>query len=397
MVGSKGPTADAEVVVVGGGPAGSITAALLARDGHDVLLLDRADFPRPKACGESINPGAVRELDGLGLLPLILSLPHNRITCWRVHPLRGTPFEGRFPVGEFALAMDRSAFDAALLDFARECGAVVHTGVRVTDLTFAAGGVTGLVTADHGWIGTQLVIGADGLRSVVARRLKLLRRRPRLRKLAMTGHLAATNLPAETGILAMTSWGCIGIAPLAGGTANVVVVLDSESRSLVAGDTDACFDRLLSGSDYLRGATRTGNVIATGPFDWPTRSVTADGALVVGDAAGYFDPLTGQGIFRALRGARHAAMVAGECLRSHELTARALRSYERRHRRAFAGGAAVQRLIEVGVAHPSIFSACAAILRTFPPLANGLLAVTGDLRPKDRNYLPNHPARSYSA
>jgi flavin-dependent dehydrogenase len=396
MVGGGAVPARADVVVVGGGPAGSITAALLARDGHDVVILDRAEFPRSKACGESINPGVVRELQELGLLPSILALPHNRITRWRVHPPRGAPFEGRFPADEFALAMGRSAFDSALLDFARKCGASVHTCVRVTDLTYADDCVCGVATAEHGQVGARLVVGADGLRSVVARRLELLRRRPRLRKLALTGHVTGIDLDGSTGILSMTTWGCIGIAPLGGGIANVVVVLERGSRDFVGGDPNACFDRLLSGSDYLRGATRAADVIATGPFDWPTRSVTADGALVVGDAAGYFDPLTGQGIFRAIRGARHAAEVAGECLRSGRLTAAAMRPYSRRHRRAFATGAAVQRLIEVAVAHPPLFSACAAVLRSFPSLANRLLSITGDVPPNAGDYRPSEPVRSFS-
>src|SRR5688572_7039615 len=97
----------AEVVVVGAGPAGSVTAALLARCGHDVLLVDRAHFPRSKPCGESMNPGAIRELAALGVLRSVLARSHRPIRGWRVHPQHGHPFVGAFESSAFGVAIDR--------------------------------------------------------------------------------------------------------------------------------------------------------------------------------------------------------------------------------------------------------------------------------------------------
>lgn len=370
-----------DAVIVGAGPAGSVTAALLARAGHDVLLLDRATFPRSKPCGESINPGAVRQLADLGLLPRILSLPHDRIGGWRIHPITGPSFEGRYPEGEFGIAMDRAAFDAALLEMARQAGARVETGVRVTEPIVGDGRATGVATADGRRIPARLVVGADGLRSVVVRRMGLVARPPRLRKIAITAHVAGADLPAATGVLWMTEWGCIGIAPLGEGDANVVLVIEDRFADMLSGDPEGCFDQLTSECAYLRSAVRASAAKATGPFDVPTRAVATAGVILVGDAAGYFDPLTGQGIHRALLGARIAASVADECLRSDRVGRADLRKYEKRHRRAFGTGATVQRLVDACVAHPAVFAACAGWLRARPRLADQLVALTGDIGP----------------
>jgi len=379
---------DADVVVVGGGPAGSVMAGLLARQGHDVMLLDRANFPRGKPCGESVNPGAVRELERLGLLQAVRAHPHETIDRWVVHAFDGPTFEGRFRGADHGLAIDRSLFDKTLLDFARAEGVRVITGTRVTDLLLEQGHVVGVQTIDGSATRARLVVGADGLRSVVVRRLGLVRESSGARKIALTAHVEAPEVVRHTGVLSLTSWGCVGIAPIGGGIANVVVVIDRPAEAEIDGEPDACFDRLVAGNPYLCGAKRACAVKATGPFDVPTRGVTANGALLVGDAAGYFDPLTGQGIFRALRGAQVAAEVAGTCLRSGRTSRPDMAAYERQSRRDFAGGIRIQRLIEFAIRHPPLFLAFAGLLRSRPTLADRVVAVTGDLLPPSRLLLP---------
>src|SRR5215210_5738245 len=86
-----------EVVVVGAGPAGSATAARLASAGHDVLLLDRAGFPRRKPCAECVNPAGVQALRRLGAWDAVAAAAHARLDGWRIAALGGGGFEGRFP------------------------------------------------------------------------------------------------------------------------------------------------------------------------------------------------------------------------------------------------------------------------------------------------------------
>jgi menaquinone-9 beta-reductase len=372
-----------DVVVVGAGPAGSTVAALLAEVGHSVILLDRARFPRRKPCGEAVNPGAVGELAALGVLDLVLALPHAVLTRWRIGAVGKGGFDGGFQPGVHGLGIDRAMLDAVLLERARAAGVSIRTGVRVVDLLRDGGRVCGVVTGAPGSepIRARLVIGADGLRSIVVRRLGLIRRAPRLRKLALTAHVSGADPMGTTGELHLLPWGCVGIAPVADGILNVALVASGPIAGAIGRSRDAFFDDAVHRLPGLARSVRETPILATGPFDWPTRGAVADGALLVGDAAGYFDPFTGQGIFRALRGARMAADVADRCLRRGDLSRQALLPYERAHRRAFSAAEKLQKGIESVVSIPSRFALAAPVLRTWPALANRLVETTGDLRP----------------
>lgn len=367
-----------DAVVVGAGPAGSATAARLAGRGWRVLLLDRAEFPRRKPCGECVNPAGVAALSRLGVLDRVLELGPAPLGGWRIHAGDERSFLGRFPPGVRGLAVPRDRLDALLLDHARAAGAVVRTGVRVTHLLRGGGGAVRGVLTEGGEIEARVVVGADGLRSVVLRRLRLLRRRPRLRKLALTAHLRGAGPLDGWGELRARGRRCIGLAEVGGGLANATVVVPAAEAAEVRGDPGAFFDRALRESD-VRGE-RVDDVLATGPFDFPVRRAVADGALLVGDAAGYYDPFTGQGIYRALRGAELAARALDAALRSGDVSLRALAGYERARRRAFAPGELLQHGVEAFVARPRLLRAAASVL-AWRPLGDAVIRATGDLRP----------------
>ena len=367
-----------DAVVVGAGPAGSATAARLAAGGWGVLLLDREEFPRRKPCGECVNPAGVAALDRLGVLDGVLALAPAPIHGWRVHAGRANSFTGRFPAGVHGLGVPRDRLDALLLRHARAAGAGVRTGMHVTDLLRDGGGGVCGVVADGEEIRARVVVGADGLRSVVLRRLGLLRRPPRLRKLALTAHLRREPPRGGTGELRVLGRRCLGLAAVAPGLANAVVVVPSGEAGEVGGDAAGFFDAALA--ELGVDGERTDDVLATGPFDFPARRAIVDGALLVGDAAGYYDPFTGQGIFRALRGAELAAAAVGDALRAGDVSARALAPYERARRRAFAAGEALQHGIEAVVSRPRLFGAAAGLL-ALPPLADALVRAAGDCWP----------------
>lgn len=373
---------DADVIIVGGGPAGSATALHLARKGHRVVLFDRAQFPRPKPCGDSINSAGVRELAGLGVLEEVLAHPHRRLKGWRIHPAGDAGFLGSFPPDALPIAIARERLDMVLLERARSEGVKVRLGERVAELCEGPGGAIGGVRlAGGGARSARLVVGADGLRSVVLRRLGLLARRPRLRKLALTGRVHGVEGLGGCGELYAGSPVTIGIAPIGLGVANVVVVVSGEHIRKVAGAREAFFDATLRGLPRTAVAKRIGSVQATGPFDWPVRRATADGAMLVGDAAGYYDPFTGQGVYRALRGAALAAEVASGALAGGDLTQPALAAYDVARRRSFAPGERLQHLIEAVISRESLFRLVAGTLRRNPSVADELVAVAGDLHP----------------
>ncbi|WP_420128533.1 NAD(P)/FAD-dependent oxidoreductase [Longimicrobium sp.] len=369
-----------DTIVVGGGPAGSAAAALLARGGWRTLIIDRAHFPRRKPCAECINPAGVAALRRLGVLDRVMDAGPARLDGWRIVSDAGPSFLGRFSGGVHGIALPRETLDAILLDHARDAGAQVRTGIKVTDLPRDEDGRVRGVIAGGEEIAGRIVIGADGLRSIILRRLGLLARAPRLRKLALTAHVR--GLPDMRGCGQMRARGrrCVGIAEVGGGLANVTVVVPGEQAHEVGGHADAYFDAALRECGFA-DAQRVDDVLATGPFDCPVRGAVADGALLVGDAAGYYDPFTGQGIYRALRGAELAAETVGAALRAGDTSAAALMPYERARRRAFGPGERLQHVVEAFVSRPRLLGWAARRLDRRPQLGDAIIHATGDVRP----------------
>ncbi len=386
------PRETRDVVVVGAGPAGAATAAWLAGAGHDVLLLDRARFPRRKPCAECVNPAGVAALRRLGVWSEVMAAAPARLDGWRIGPSGGDTFDGSFAGGVHGIGIPRETLDHILLRHAVSRGAEAWTGAQVVDvLRDGRGAAAGVrVRGEDGEreLRARLVVGADGLRSVVLRRLDLLRRRPVLRKLALTAHVAGFDGAPGRGEVRVTGRrACIGIAAVGGGRANVTVVVPGERRDEVAGDAAGFFDRALA-SHGLEALRRVDDVLATGPFDCPVRSAVADGALLVGDAAGYYDPFTGQGIYRALRGAELAADAAGVALRAGDTSAARLAPYERARRRAFGPGERMQHVVEAFVSRPALLGAVARRFAARPRLADAVIRVTGDVAPVASLFTP---------
>jgi flavin-dependent dehydrogenase len=391
------PRESREVVVVGAGPAGSSTAARLAEAGHDVVLIDRAHFPRRKPCAECVNPAGVDALRRLGAWDDVLAARPARLDGWRIGPAGGSCFDGSFPGGVHGIGIPRERLDAILFRHAVSRGAEARTGARVVDvLRDVRGAIAGVRLAEDGGereVWARLVVGADGLRSVVLRRAGLLRRRPRLRKLALTAHVSGFDGAATRGEVRVTGRrACIGIARVGDDLANVTVVVPEERSGEVSGDPAGFFDAALA-AHGLAGVRRVDEVLATGPFDCPVRSAVADGVLLVGDAAGYYDPFTGQGIFRALRGGELAAETTHAALRAGDTSVRGLAPYERARRRAFAPGERMQHVVEAFVSRPALLGAVARRFATRPSVADAVIRVTGDVSPVGSLFAPGFWAR----
>jgi len=368
----RSPAPASDVLVVGGGPAGSTTARLLALRGWNVRLLDRARFPRAKACGECINPGAVAALGRLGVLERVLALRPALLDGWTVGA-ESARARGRFPPGRGGLALDRARLDHALLAAARDAGVAVEEGRRVA--------------AGEELLGEAcVVVGADGLRSVVARSMGAYRRPPRIRKLSITLHLDGVALDPREGSIWLDRLGTVGLAPLDpdGARWNATVVVDARAHGrAVAGDPAgfalARVAAVLAGG--LAAPLRlVGGPWTSGPFDWPARRAVADGVLLVGDAAGYFDPLTGQGIFRALRSAELAAAAIDTALRAGRALGRDLAPYERALRRELRAPLRVQHGVEAVISRGPLRRAAIGLLGRSSRPMDALIAVTGDLQ-----------------
>lgn len=387
-----------DVVIVGAGPAGSTTATLLAREGLRVFLLDRQAFPRAKPCGDCLSPNVTRLLDRLGVLDAVIAAGPARLAGWRIVSPGGLSFETRFaaitdqPGLSNALAVSRDRLDAVLLEGARAAGAEVRTGFHVTDLLPDGRGV--IARGPDGAtveLRARLTVGADGLRSAVARRAGAVRRPAKLRKVSLTAHVNEVFFDEPIGEMHVADGLCVGIAPVTAGrrvACNVTVVADADRYGrAVAADAAAFFRTVIERFDRVRERVPAASLdpapalLASGPFDVPVRYVVAPGLALVGDAAGYFDPFTGQGINQAMEGAFLLAEEASRALLRDASARPLLNGYARRLGAVVRGPRVVQRMIEFVLSRPGLADRVISRLSRRPVAARALIAATGDIAP----------------
>jgi len=385
------------VIVVGGGPAGSSTAFFLARAGFDVTVLDRAHFPRDKTCSEYLSPQASRILAEMNVLTAVENSGAAQLAGMRVHAPNGATIHGEFAANhgfrgyrDRGLAVRRTILDSILLERARAAGARIEEGVRVTDVIRDADGrVTGVSTTGEDGVAAKrsasLVIGADGLRSVIGRRLGLVKPARWPRRIALVTHYEGVESIGEFGEMHVERGGYCGIASVGNGLTNLAVVVPVSRASDVAIDRTEFLESWIAERPALAAkfarAKRAGPVRATGPFATSARRAWVKGAALVGDAADFFDPFTGEGIYTALRGGEILASHVSEALRNPKEADRVLREYDRARRKEFSGKWMVERLVGTAIAFPPIINRAANVLSRRRDMADLLVGVVGDFVP----------------
>ena len=379
-----------DVLIVGAGPAGSATAIFLARAGYDVTLLDRAAFPRDKPCGEYLTPGAVRLLrDELGVLPELIRAGAVRLTRETVVPHRSRPFSG----GTDALACPRVVTDRILRDAAEAAGARIVEGVNARRVLRDGGRVVGLET-DSGEYRARVTVGADGTHSLLARDMGVVRSIKRLQRLALVTHYAGGSASHEAVTMHLPrdrSDACCGVGAACGpgGTRNVNIVVPVSEAPRLAGRRQAYFDERLQRSfpqvwGQVRGSTQIGPLRSVGCFGHHTAWATDDGAVLVGDAATFINPFTGEGVFFALRGAQMAAEAIGKALDAGDVRRSRLQSYDTARRAELLPRYRLCDAVQRVVHSPALLGWAAERLRRSASLTDVLLQTVGDLaRPQD--------------
>lgn len=390
-----------QVLVVGGGPAGSATAFFLARAGVDVVLVDRARFPRDKPCAEYLSPQASRILQEMGVLDALDRAGGAQLSGMRVRAPNGAVIHGEFASAhgfrafrDRGLALRRTILDAILLDAAR------HAGVRVLEETAvrtlardSTGRVCGVqaATADGEplTIEAPLVVGADGLRSIVGRRANLIRVGRVPRRIALVTHYQRVQGMSPCGEMHVGAHGegYAGLAQVGDGIVNFAVVIPASRAGEARGNAAGFVDKWIAAHPHLaarfQGAERVGPVAAVGPFNSRARVAWQPGLALVGDAADFFDPFTGEGIYAALRGGELLSLYGGEAVRatSAERADVALAAYDRARRHEFAGKWRFERMIGAAVGFPLLLNRVARTLEVRRDMADVLVGVAGDFVP----------------
>jgi flavin-dependent dehydrogenase len=328
-----------DVLIVGAGPAGAVAAVVLARAGVGVRIVDRASFPRDKLCGDTVNPGALARLRSLGLAAAVevRGLP---VAGMLVTGERRVAIEGRYPDGVTGRAIVRRDLDWLLLRAAIDAGCQFEPGVSVRGAVVndgkagrAVSGVTIGANGSRHRLAARVTIAADGRHSTIAFGLGLARHPPRPRRWAIGAYYETFisgdspwsvpgsvpgPSPGVLGEMHIRRGRYIGVAPIPGGLTNVCLVRPSQPGDAELRDPAALLSRELLRDPLLRdraaGARLASPPVVLGPLAVDATGAGIDGLLLAGDAAGFIDPMTGDGLRFAVRGGELAAAAAMRAL-----------------------------------------------------------------------------------
>jgi geranylgeranyl reductase family protein len=357
-----------DVAIIGAGPAGSATAIALAQRGYEIALIDRKNFPREKLCGDFVNPINRPILRRLGVESEIHALQHAKVTGFRITSTSGAAAEARFPSaaqGTMAgLGLRRASLDHTLVRQAASLDAAVRLNSRVEALSRNARGWRFKI-GEESWQ-AKFLIGADGRNSWVAEQLDLNRRAGmRGRSVGFQARLKGSRAAQGKVEIHLFPGGYAGLVGLGGGELNLCMAI--ERRMLPrAATSEFLLERCLPRNPYLKDVLQRSAAISPFRSAYPVyfspRRCYAERALLVGDAARVSEPVTGEGIYFAMRGGLLAAQVIAEALAVNDLSAGFLRRYEQSCERMFRNRMSLNALMRFAVYRPALLSPLVRLL-----------------------------------
>jgi geranylgeranyl reductase family protein len=373
-----------DVLVVGAGPAGAVAALVLARAGAQVLMVDRARFPRRKLCGDTLNPGAVALLTRLGLASCLAEA--RRLDGMILTGEGGERIEARYPPPHGALALPRRDLDAALVARAVAEGARFDEAVLVRRPLVAerkgqgcsVSGVEAVVSGRPVRLEARVIIAADGRRSTLAFALGLATQPTRPRRWAFGAYFEGVADLTTMGEMHVRRGRYIGLAPLPGGLANACLVVDPLAGPARAADRlwQALADDPWLAPRFAR-ARLVGSALALGPLAVDAAAAGVPGLLLAGDAAGFVDPMTGDGMRFALRSGELAARAALRMLATGRQDGHRVLAQWRA--REFGAKIRVNRLLRRATGSAVGLAAGRLVARTMPAALRALVVWAGDV------------------
>lgn len=337
-----------DVIIVGAGPAGSALAIHLARQGRQVLLLDRAEFPREKACGEGLMPAGVAALSRLGIA--VHGAPFYGVR----YRYAGRTAQGEFPRGLHGLGVRRFHLDATLMDAARaEPNVLVKTSTHVQGPLHDENGVVGIL-ADGREYRAPLTIAADGANSVLRHRLGW-DASQRSKRHGFRRHYRATSPTPE--------WVDVRLAP------------EQETYTTPLPDGEMLVASLGTSHIEPMGLEPLDAPLGAAPLQVRARTRHCQGCVLLGDAAGNCDPITGGGIAQALL----SAELLARHLRAWPPTAETLGRFDLEREAMLASYRRLTSAVLALNAHPAFWHPALFALDRSPWLFSKLLGIAGGI------------------
>jgi geranylgeranyl reductase family protein len=365
-----------DVIIIGAGPAGSLTAYLLSRKGFRVGVFDRNAFPvKGKVCGEYLCPAGFDLLKELKIENVLDGYP--KIIGMNLFSPNQQKVDTKFPNNKFGHGLKREKFDNDLVRLAQQAGAQFHFGVNIDSLDFKSDSV--LVNGNNKQWKSSILVGADGRQSIVGKWIGL-QKKIYPKRVAIHAYLKVingkTSSQGEMHIFADGSY--CGINPVDEKFWNFSIVCDASkikkysSIQTLVEDAIHKSERLssifdLSGSEYKVVGKITNSVTKLGCVNKKT--------VLIGDAGGFVDPLTGEGIYHALL----TAKIFSESLSNYQNFSTALGMYEKRIKKDYHKKEVINYFFQWLIRKTFLCNFVAHFLKSRPAARDAFIGLVGNI------------------
>jgi flavin-dependent dehydrogenase len=385
-----------DVIVIGAGPAGCASALFLHQKGLRVLVLDRAEFPRDKVCGEFISPAADDILKELGVLDTIQQSDPVRLRGVAISSYGKLELCIDYPAcpGRVepmtSLSLSRFQLDHLLVQKLIQQGVEVRERHVVDDFLFEENRVTGVKGRDESnrsfTFLASVVVDASGRNGLSLRRLALIKPHRGPAKFALAAHWENIQFPQDYCYMHISSPGYTGMAPVRDDSVNVVLVV--EDRHIKGRELDAFYQTAVRSNErrqtLLAGARPKERVRSVGSLAYDVRPVPCGGLVLAGDTTGFIDPFTGEGIYLSLRSAQLAAGIIHQAFMAGDFSKEFLEEYDRQRQEEFRKKFVLSRILQNFIYRRRWCDGVVTLLRRNPQMAQTLVGVIGDYLPADR-------------